>query len=142
MRRYSAALTKIDIQTLFDASIKSEVGGVQQLLIRPNSASLLIVSQASAQIWSIDSDSAPAFTISTPPGIDSRWINHPRNPEQLLVFNYNGVTLHSWENLRTLASFRYGTADSTTAEYFNDDRRGSTLSYMSGTTFSASDMTE
>ena len=107
----STKLSEGDIKTrwknhnVFKAVIGLKIGGVQQLLSSPESKLLLITSVHSAQLWSIETQSI--HTVHTPAksSASQRWINHPLNPTQLLVFGSQGVKAYQWSSLVELGSW-------------------------------------
>lgn len=90
----------------FKASVES--GGISQMLFSPDSNFLLVASLNSAQLWSLQSKNIRAVYISPTPGIEHKWIAHPSEKEDVLVFSATMVIALRWTDLKERGRWKIG----------------------------------
>ena len=95
---------KWEVSTVLDTRVNLESGGIQGLLLRPNSQSLFIPSQTSAQVWSLTEKKICTSTIFKNPRAIRKWINHPLDQSSILAFEYGSITMYKWEDLTEMAT--------------------------------------
>ncbi|KAI0601591.1 hypothetical protein F4775DRAFT_404833 [Biscogniauxia sp. FL1348] len=85
-------------------------GGIDQLVLLSNSKFILLSSQRSAQIWSLEPPKMESLFIyndddaAHPP----KWIEHPRSPDHLLSVSTVGVCVHRKAGLERLSTWHWG----------------------------------
>ena len=88
----------------FELKVKIENSQIRQILFNVSSQLLLIAGQVSSQVWSLETDSIIASTLSKNPGSCQRWINHPGSNENLLLCDSESLTVYQWKTLTELSS--------------------------------------
>ena len=77
-------------------------GSVRQLLLDPESRSLLVSTDRSDTIWSTDGQLVcSAFS---PSRLTWQWSQHPRIAQQLILVTANHAFLYEWSNLKLITS--------------------------------------
>lgn len=102
--------SKWTIFPVFDVRIQVESGGINQILIDSTSRYLLLTSNISAQIWSLEQKEVVASLMSKAPDISLRWINHPVLKDQILACTSFSMTIYNWKDLTELSSFLIDTS--------------------------------
>lgn len=93
-------------ETAMSFKLSLETGGIFQILLNQDSSFLLIASQDSAQIWSLTTKKIQAVYLSPAPGTAQRWIAHPSNVDQILVFTTTTVTALQWNDLKEVGQWK------------------------------------
>lgn len=96
--------SKWAISSVFDVRVQIESGGINQILMDCTSQYLLLTSNISAQIWSLETKEVVASIMSKAPEVSQRWINHPVFNDQVLACTALSVKVHSWKDLAELSS--------------------------------------
>ncbi|KAL9059037.1 MAG: hypothetical protein Q9162_001425 [Coniocarpon cinnabarinum] len=96
-------------QTVFDATVTSEDGPTQQLLLSNTSEYILITGHTSAQLWSGKDGSR--ITSWNSPNVDAffRWMNHPCHQDQLLAIGADNAFACQWQDLTITSSMKFQT---------------------------------
>lgn len=102
--------SKWTISSVFDVRVQVESGGINQILMDSKSQYLLLTSNISAQIWSLETKEVITSIISKTPKISQRWINHPIFKDQVLACTSLSVTVYNWKDLTELSSFLIDTS--------------------------------
>lgn len=102
--------SKWAISSVFDVRVQIENGGISQILMDPTSQYLLVSSNISAQVWSLETKETVASMMSKTPGISQRWINHPVFKDQVLACISLTMKIHNWKDLVELSSFQIETS--------------------------------
>ncbi|MCJ1466023.1 hypothetical protein MMC07_004642 [Pseudocyphellaria aurata] len=102
--------SKWAVTSVFDVRVQVESGGITQILLDSSSRHLLLASNRSAQIWSLETKEIVASINSKTPGISQRWINHPVFKDQVLACTSLSVVVYNWNDLTELFSFPIDTS--------------------------------
>lgn len=102
--------SKWAISSVFDVRVQIESGGISQILMDPTSQYLLVSSNISAQVWSLETKEIVASMMSKTPGISQRWINHSVFKDQVLACTSLTMKIHNWKDLVELSSFQIETS--------------------------------
>ncbi|KAI9840372.1 MAG: hypothetical protein M1830_007948, partial [Pleopsidium flavum] len=130
------------VGTALEGKVTVESGGIRQLLLSPTSTFLLVSSQGSAQVWSLESGSVIASCMSNIPGSKSKWLNHPLYSDQLLEFNFSSVTSYRWEDLVELSTLSFDDTDTSTPNPKDDGLPSATRRRFGQAVLSPSDIQE
>ena len=98
--------TKVKAQTLLSNKAKVVVGGIHQILLNWDSTRLLIISQDSGQIWSVETGSM-VFSGALERGETRRWINHPLEKDFLIGVGSKDLEVVDWKDLAGVTSFKF-----------------------------------
>lgn len=87
------------------ASVKN--GGISQILFSPDANFLLVASLNSAQLWSVQLKSILAVYMSPTPGVEHKWVTHPSDKGDILVFTATSIIALGWTDLKEKGRWRY-----------------------------------
>jgi hypothetical protein len=93
-------------KSVMDVKTEVEVGGIKQLLLSPDSSSLLVVSSTSATLYNT-AEKAITSTLaydSTP----TKWTTHPTRDEFVLRFTASAISIYKWIDLSEVTTLQYG----------------------------------
>lgn len=81
---------------------KIVAGGITQILLSRDVASLLVTFRDSAQVWSLESGILRSSCQGTEGG---RWVAHPESTEHILCFKPNSISVYNWVDLELTSMF-------------------------------------
>lgn len=93
--------------TVFKATVKDEIGSMNQLLLSPQCDLVLIASPSSAQVWSVQSGLCTAKWRHEDHNAVFKWLNHPINFNHLLAIEATKAFSFSWGDLAQKDSFAF-----------------------------------
>ena len=96
---------------VMNVKLKLQIGGIRQLIFKPDAALILVVSLDSAQLWSVQLQSVQAVFMSKKPGTPQRWILHPARPDQLVAISPANITTYDWKDLALIKSDQLDVSD-------------------------------
>lgn len=102
----SIGATQFKVQTLLSGKAKVAVGGIHQILLNRDSTRLLIVSQDSGQIWSVEKGSM-IFSGVLEQGETRKWINHPLEKDLLIGVGSKDLKVVYWKDLTEVVSLSF-----------------------------------
>lgn len=93
--------------TVFKATVKDEIGSMNQLLLSPQCDLILIASPSSAQVWSVHTGLCTAKWRHEDNNAAFKWLNHPLNSSHLLAIEATKALSVSWQDLAQRDSFAF-----------------------------------
>jgi WD40 repeat protein len=99
-------------RTIFDATVTTNDGPIQQMLLSSTSDFLLITSPVSAQVWSVKTGLRIASWDSKSPDAVFKWMNHPVHSDQLLAIGAESAFGCSWQDLTEKSNVKFNVPDS------------------------------
>ena len=91
------------VSHLLSTKVDIELGGIQQVLLSPESKFLLVLNRTSATTWSVEAGSkVKRITYKA----ITKWINHPSNPDLVLAFDTENILVYDWTTMNILGNLR------------------------------------
>lgn len=81
---------------------KAAAGGITQILLSPDAATLMVASRNSAQTWSVDQGTLRSTCDDTAGSI---WAAHPTNTARLVAFRPGNIAFYQWASLGLVSAF-------------------------------------
>ena len=93
-------------QSILDIKLNLDNGAIHQLLLSPDSTSILVASLGTVQIWSFGRRSIVATYTPKISGVLQKWTNHPMKEDQIIAFSPTTVTAYDWGSLEELTRWQ------------------------------------
>ena len=103
---YSNISKRWEHKSLLTAKVHSDVGGVHQMLLSPDSTMLLIICQDYGQIWSVETGRIE-IEGSLENGQNSQWANHPQQDSMVLGIGHKELKIFRWADLRETTCLKF-----------------------------------
>ncbi|KAG9236956.1 hypothetical protein BJ875DRAFT_455082 [Amylocarpus encephaloides] len=93
------------VKSVFDTKMEVEVGGIQQILLNTDCTILLVADQITTTLFSLRAK-LDSLSRALPAELSGpRWIKHPTDPDLVLAFSSQFVSIRKWKDLTQIGLF-------------------------------------